>query len=182
MPRSLLSVCWRMPAFWICRRRCTLLASWWVIGASGVLFLVEFVADKIPAFDLLLECAPNLRSSPGRGPDCLWRDRPALAGKATAGDASRRSHCAGGPRRQNCGPSGCHPFSRTRFQHHAQHGRRCARDLSDSGLRPSIRCWRACLCLAFLIAIGVVIRWVVRALKNLFRGAEAEVESLAVRR
>jgi hypothetical protein len=35
--------------------------------------------------------------------------------------------------------------------------------------------------LAFLIVIGVVIRWVVRALKNLFRGAEAEVESLAAR-
>ena len=30
----------------------SLLASWWVIGACGVLFLVEFFADKIPAFDL----------------------------------------------------------------------------------------------------------------------------------
>lgn len=30
-----------------------LLTSWWVIGASCLLFLVEFFADKIPAFDLL---------------------------------------------------------------------------------------------------------------------------------
>ena len=30
-----------------------LLASWWVIAASGALFAVEFFADKIPAFDLL---------------------------------------------------------------------------------------------------------------------------------
>lgn len=30
-----------------------LLTSWWVIGASCVLFLVEFFADKVPAFDLL---------------------------------------------------------------------------------------------------------------------------------
>ncbi len=30
-----------------------LLASWWVIGVSGVLFAIEFFADKIPAFDLL---------------------------------------------------------------------------------------------------------------------------------
>jgi hypothetical protein len=30
-----------------------LLTSWWVIGASLALFAVEFVADKIPAFDLL---------------------------------------------------------------------------------------------------------------------------------
>ena len=30
-----------------------MLANWWVIGASGALFLIEFVADKIPGFDLL---------------------------------------------------------------------------------------------------------------------------------
>jgi len=29
-----------------------LLSSWWVIVASGVLFAIEFFADKIPAFDL----------------------------------------------------------------------------------------------------------------------------------
>ncbi len=29
------------------------LASWWIIGVSGTLFAVEFVADKIPGFDLL---------------------------------------------------------------------------------------------------------------------------------
>src|ERR1700756_4330049 len=30
-----------------------LITSWWVIGASLALFLVEFFADKVPAFDLL---------------------------------------------------------------------------------------------------------------------------------
>jgi hypothetical protein len=29
------------------------LASWWIIGVSGTLFAIEFVADKIPGFDLL---------------------------------------------------------------------------------------------------------------------------------
>jgi hypothetical protein len=29
------------------------LADWWVIGVSATLFAVEFVADKIPGFDLL---------------------------------------------------------------------------------------------------------------------------------
>jgi hypothetical protein len=29
------------------------LSSWWIIGVSGTLFAVEFVADKIPGFDLL---------------------------------------------------------------------------------------------------------------------------------
>lgn len=30
-----------------------LLESWWVIGSAGVLFAVEFVADKIPLFDVI---------------------------------------------------------------------------------------------------------------------------------
>ena len=30
-----------------------MLASWWVIGGSAVLFAIEFFADKIPAFDLV---------------------------------------------------------------------------------------------------------------------------------
>jgi hypothetical protein len=29
------------------------LESWWVIGACGLMFAVEFFADKIPAFDLI---------------------------------------------------------------------------------------------------------------------------------
>jgi hypothetical protein len=33
------------------------LESWWVIGASAVLFLVEFFGDKIPVFDLLWNAA-----------------------------------------------------------------------------------------------------------------------------
>lgn len=29
------------------------LGSWWVIGISGAMFALEFVADKIPAFDMI---------------------------------------------------------------------------------------------------------------------------------
>jgi hypothetical protein len=29
------------------------LSSWWIIGASGAMFAVEFFADKIPVFDLV---------------------------------------------------------------------------------------------------------------------------------
>jgi len=28
-------------------------ASWWIISACAALYLVEFVADKVPAFDLV---------------------------------------------------------------------------------------------------------------------------------
>lgn len=30
-----------------------LLTHWWVIGVSGFMFAIEFVADKIPAFDMM---------------------------------------------------------------------------------------------------------------------------------
>jgi hypothetical protein len=30
-----------------------LLSNWWTIGASGVLFAIELVADKVPVFDLI---------------------------------------------------------------------------------------------------------------------------------
>jgi hypothetical protein len=30
-----------------------LLSNWWIIGASGALFAIELVADKIPLFDLI---------------------------------------------------------------------------------------------------------------------------------
>lgn len=30
-----------------------MLSSWWVMGTSGALFVLEFFADKIPAFDLI---------------------------------------------------------------------------------------------------------------------------------
>ena len=35
-------------------------ASWWVIGASAVMFLAEFIADKIPGFDLIWNAAQTL--------------------------------------------------------------------------------------------------------------------------
>jgi len=30
-----------------------LLSNWWIIAASGMMFVIEFFADKIPAFDLI---------------------------------------------------------------------------------------------------------------------------------
>jgi hypothetical protein len=36
------------------------LTSWWVIGAAAILFSAEFVADKIPGFDLVWNAAHTL--------------------------------------------------------------------------------------------------------------------------
>jgi len=48
--------CWHMGHI-IAAAGLQLLSSWWVIGASAVLFSIEFFADKIPAFDLLWNAA-----------------------------------------------------------------------------------------------------------------------------
>jgi hypothetical protein len=54
----------------------SLLGSWWVIGVSGLLFAIEFFADKIPAFDLIWNAAHTFIRVPVAG---------LLAYQATAG-------------------------------------------------------------------------------------------------
>src|ERR1700721_3420787 len=44
-----------------------LLDSWYVIGASGALFAVEFFADKIPAFDLIWNALHTFIGGPVAG-------------------------------------------------------------------------------------------------------------------
>lgn len=43
------------------------LGSWWVLGASGFLFAAEFVADKIPGFDLIWNAAHTFVRVPVAG-------------------------------------------------------------------------------------------------------------------
>ena len=50
-----------------------LLASWYVIAISGVLFLIEFFADKIPAFDLIWNALHTFYPSPHSRPAGLPR-------------------------------------------------------------------------------------------------------------
>ena len=49
-----------------------LVTSWWVIGASVTLYAIEFVADKIPAIDLIWNAFKPLCGF--RSPRC-WRTR-----------------------------------------------------------------------------------------------------------
>jgi len=51
-----------------------LLASWYVIAISGVLFLIEFFADKIPA--TCVACAVSWRRARVGKIDYAWFDAP----------------------------------------------------------------------------------------------------------
>jgi hypothetical protein len=157
-----------------------LLASWWVIGASGVLFLVEFVADKVPAFDLFWNALQTFVRVPvaaliAYGATAQLSPEKQLLATLAGGAIALAAHGGKTAARAAVTPS---PEPVSNF----------TLSMGEDALAIFLT-WFATqhpvlaslIVLAFLIVIGVVIRWVVRALKNLFRGAEAEVESLAAR-
>jgi hypothetical protein len=146
------------------------LASWWVIGTCTALFVLEFFADKIPAFDLiwnalqtfvrvpvggLLAYGAASQLSPG------WQLAAAAAGgliafAAHGGKTAVRAAVTASPE----------PFSNVllSFSEDA-----FAIFLTWFATRhPFIA---AAIVLVCLVVIVALIRWIVRALRALFRGA-----------
>ena len=157
-----------------------LLSSWWVIGASGVLFLVEFVADKIPAFDLFWNALQTFVRVPvaaliAYGATAQLSPEKQLLATLAGGLIALAAHGGKTAARAAVTPSP-EPISNFTLS------------MGEDALAIFLT-WFATqhpvlatmIVLAFLVVIAVVIRWVIQALKNLFRGAEAEVESLAAR-
>ncbi len=151
-----------------------LLASWWVIGAASVLFLVELIADKVPAVDLvwnalhtfirvpagsLLAYAAATPLSPG------WQMAAAVLGGVMAFAA----HGAKMAARAAVTPSP-EPLSNI------------ALSMAEDALAIFLT-WFAVnhpfiaagIVAVMLVAIVVLIRWVVLALRALFRGASRAV-------
>ena len=151
-----------------------LLDSWWVIGASGALFAIEFVADKVPAFDLiwnalqtfvrvpvgaLLAYGASAQLGPG------WQLVAAALGGAIAfvahgGKTAVRAAVTASPE----------PFSNA------------ALSLGEDAFaifltwfatrHPFIAAGIVLVCLAVTI---VLVRWIIRALGALFRGARGQL-------
>jgi uncharacterized protein DUF4126 len=149
------------------------LSSWWVIAAAGVMFLIEFFADKIPVFDLvwnalhtfvripvaaLLAYAATSSLSP-------WEQ---LAATVAGGAIALAAHGGKTAVRAAVTPSP-EPLSNI------------ALSLGEDGLAVFLT-WFATkhpyLAIAvvgvLLAVILVLVRWVVRALLALFRGAERQ--------
>ena len=153
-----------------------LLSSWYVIAASAVLFVVEFFADKIPAFDLiwnalhtfirvpiaaLLAYRATAQLSPGEqimapGAGAL------IALAAHGGKTAVRAAVTPSPE----------PFSNMSLS--------LGEDILAIGLT-----WLATrhpylagtLALSLLLVIALLVRWVVRSLRNLFRSARRQFAS-----
>jgi len=150
------------------------LASWWVIGISGVLFAIEFFADKIPAFDLVWNTLHTFirvpvaallayRATAALSP---WEQLLATAAggliafAAHGGKTAARAAVTTSPE----------PFSNA------------ALSLGEDGLAIFLTWfatqhpyWAAGIVAFFLVIIIWLARWVLQSLRALFRGAEEVV-------
>jgi Domain of unknown function (DUF4126) len=150
------------------------LHSWVVIGASVALFVVEFFADKIPAFDIVWNALHTFVRVPVAGL-IAWEatrqlspEKQVLAILVGAGVAFL-AHGGKMAARAAVTPSP-EPVSNTVLS--------VAEDVVAVGLT-----WLATrhpyvaggIAVGFVAVIVVMVRWVVRAMRALFRGAEAEL-------
>src|SRR5882724_948882 len=157
-----------------------LVGSWWVIGASGVLFAIELFADKIPAFDLLWNALHTLVRIPvaaliAYGATSQLSPEKQLLAALAGGAIALAAHGGKTAARVAVTPSP-EPVSNISLS--------VGEDVLAiflvwfSTQHPVLA---ATIVVALLLAIVIVLRWVVRALRSLFRGAEREVVQLQVR-
>src|SRR5271157_5758643 len=151
-----------------------LLSSWWVIGASGVLFAVEFFADKIPAFDLLWNALHTFVRIPvaaliAYGATAQLSPEKQMLATLAGGIIALAAHGGKTAVRAAVTPS---PEPVSNFALSAGEDT-LAVFLTWLATRHPIVA--GTIVAAFLVAIMVVVRSVVRAMKKLFRGAENEL-------
>ena len=151
-----------------------LLSNWWVIATSGVLFAIEFFADKIPAFDLIWNALHTFIRVPVaallayRATATLspWEQ---LAATVAGGAIALAAHGGKTAVRAAVTPSP-EPISNWTFS------------LGEDGLAIFLT-WFAtqhpyaaiAIVGLLLVVIIVLTRWIVRSLRALFRVAEHEL-------
>src|SRR6266849_465419 len=154
-----------------------LLASWWVISASGALFAIELFADKIPGFDLFWNALHTFVRIPvaaliAYGATSHLSPEKQLLAALAGGAIALAAHGGKTAARVAVTPSP-EPFSNF------------ALSAGEDTLAVFLTCLAtrhpiaaALIVAVFLAVIVVVMRWIVRAmtraLKNLFHGPENE--------
>jgi len=151
-----------------------LLTNWWVIGASTALFLVEFFADKVPAFDLLWNALHTFVRVPvaallAYGATSQLSPEKQLLAALLGGAIALAAHGGKTAVRAAVTPSP-EPLSNIGLS------------LGEDALAIFLT-WFATqhpyvaagIAILLLVIIIVLVRLVVRALRALFRGAEGEL-------
>ena len=151
-----------------------LITSWWVIAASGILFAIEFFADKIPAFDLLWNALHTFVRIPvaaliAYGATAQLSPEKQLLATLAGGAIALAAH--GGKTAARVAVTSS-PEPMSNFVLSAGEDA-LAVFLTWLATRHPIAA--GTIVVVFLLVIVVVMRWVVRAMKNLFRGAENEL-------
>jgi hypothetical protein len=151
-----------------------LVSSWYVIGICGVLFVVEFFADKIPAFDLVWNALQTFVRIPvaaflsyhATSNLPLWEQ---IVAATVGGAIALAAHGGKVAARAAVTPSP-EPFSNSALS--------LAEDAFVVFLvwfASSHPYWSAAIVVVCLLVIMVLIRWVLRAMRELFVGAERAV-------
>ena len=147
------------------------LGNWWVIGVSAVMFALEFVADKIPAFDLVWNALHTFIRIPVAAL-LAWRATAQLspweqaAAAAAGGAIALAAHGGKTAARAAVTPSP-EPFSNA------------ALSFGEDGIAIFLT-WLstkhpfvgAGIVVALLMTIALLMRWVWKALKSLFQRTE----------
>jgi Domain of unknown function (DUF4126) len=150
------------------------LENWWIIGASLALFGVEMFADKIPAFDLIWNALHTFIRVPVAGL-LAWRasatlsPQEQLVAAIAGGLIALIAHGGKTAVRAAVTPSP-EPFSNM------------ALSFGEDAIAVSLT-WIATkhpfvgagIALVLLVILVVLVRWIFRAMRSLFRGAFAEV-------
>lgn len=151
-----------------------LLSSWWVIAASVALFAIEFFADKVPAFDLFWNALHTFVRVPvaaliAYGATSQLSPEKQLLAAFAGAVIALAAHGGKTAARVAVTPS---PEPLSNFALSATEDM-LAVFLTWVATQHPIAA--AAIVAVLLAAIVFVLRFVVRALKNLFRAAEAEL-------
>ena len=150
-----------------------LVASLWVIAASGALFAIEFFADKIPAFDLFWNALQTFVRIPvaaliAYGATSQLSPEKQLMAVLAGGAIAFAAHGGKTAARVAVTPSP-EPFSNFALSAGED---AFAVFLTWFATRHPIAA--AGIVAAFLLAIVMVMRWIIRGLRNLFRSGANE--------
>ena len=152
-----------------------LLSSWYVIACSGALFLMEFFADKVPAFDLLWNALHTFVRVPvaallAYGAAAQLSSGRQLLATLLGGLIALAAHGGKTAVRAAVTPYP-EPFSNITLS------------LGEDALAVFLTWfatghpyWAAMIALVFVLVIVVLMRWVVSALRSMFRRAQEEID------
>ena len=153
-----------------------LLEDWWIIAASIALFVVEFFADKVPAFDLIWNALHTFVRVPvaavlAYGATSHLSPGEQLLATALGGLVALAAHGGKTAVRAAVTPSP-EPLSNIGLSFGED---ALAIFLTWFATRHPYPA--AAIVIALLVIIIILMRWVLRALRALFRGAESELEA-----